>query len=414
METFWGHNYELYVDPCMTTAGLLNVVLRRTVSQQAGDVSRYYHLTLPRHALVMYSGDGAAMKWGGCLGLYGLDDGAVFSLSTVALAHQMSVQTIPVLTEAGSVHNFLVSKFDYWSVLALKVHGLLGHPVNLVRLFHGKRELDLATAVGPYSHRTPAVRLDTSLLRADDDVHSGVSLSFRLGNGVVEVIKCAPTRTVRSVKAVLEELGVPNATVYDFFVDGYRLPNKGRIADVVEEYKKPIDLKLRHYPVFVHAPKGVIYRMNVHAQEALKVFKARVEMKTGLSQTDYYMLMAGLPLTDDDSSQVFQTPLAIASSVFLMALQHSHTFLVVWDDWLVKLRLPFYPQASEIKNILWKDRNIPEGSLASVGNFLQWYFAMRASHTGLADAFRDFKRGGLKCLLFVSLPSLSFSRCVLI
>ena len=164
METFWGKNYELYVDPSMTTAGLLNAVLRRTISQQAGDVSRYFHLILPRHALVMYSGDGKPMKWGGCLGLYSLDDGAVFSLSTIALAHQMSIQTVPVLMDSGDIHNFLISKFDYWSVLALKVHGLLGYPVNLMRLFHGKHELDLARAVGPYSHKTPAVLLDMSLM----------------------------------------------------------------------------------------------------------------------------------------------------------------------------------------------------------------------------------------------------------
>ena len=146
--------------------------------------------------------------------------------------------------------------------------------------------------------------------------------------------------------------------------------------------------------------------MNVHAQEALKVFKARVQMKTCLSQTEYYMLMSGLPIMDDDSCQVFQTPLAIASSVFLMALQQNQTFLIVWDDWLMKLRLPFHPQASEIKNILWKDRNIPEGSLSSVGNFLQWYFAMRASHKGLLDDFKDLQREGLGLFSFV--PALSY------
>ena len=366
----------------MTTAGLLNIVLRRTISPQAGDVSSYFHLTLPRHALVMYSSQGSPMSWTGCLGLYGCDDGAVFSLSTIALAHQMSVQTVPVLVEGEKVHSFLISKFDYWSVLALKLHGVTGHPVNLLRLIHGHRDLDLARAVGSFSHRSP-VRLDLSLLRTDPDIHSGISLSFKLGNGVVEVLKCSPSRTIKSVKNVLEEVGVPNATAYDFFVDGYRLPNNGRVGDVVEEYRKPIHLKLRHYPVFVHAPKSIIYKMNAHAQEALKVFKARVQMKTGLSQGDYYMLMAGMPITDSDSSPVFQTPLAVGTSVFLMSLQHSQTFFIVCDDWLVKLRLPFHPQPSEIKNILWKDRNIPEGSLASVGNFMQWYFAMRANTKGL-------------------------------
>nr|KAG5709146.1 hypothetical protein BaRGS_028602 [Batillaria attramentaria] len=393
VETFWGLNYKFYVDPCMTTAGLLNATLRRTVTQQVGDVSRYFHLTLPRHALVMYSGDGKPMKWSGCLGLYHLDDGAVFRLSTIALAHEMDLQKIPVLLEDGNMHKFLVSKFDYWSVLALKLHGMKGYPVNLMRLVHGKREVDMAMAVGKYSHKTPAVQLDISLLRTDNDALNGVLLNFRLGNGVNEILKCSPTRTVKSVKAVLEEMGVPNATVYDLFVDGYRLPNHGRIGEVVEEYRKPIDLKLRHYPIFVHGPKSVIYKMSAHAQESLKAFKARIEMKTGLSQNDYYLLMAGLPVTDDDSTQVFQSPLAIGSSVFLMGIQKQQTVFIVCDDWLVKLHIPYHPQLSELKEILWKDRNVPEGSLASLGNFLQWYFGARAQNSGLP--FQPLKDEGL-------------------
>lgn len=377
----------------MTTAGLLTTVLSRTVSREERDVSGYFHLNLPRHAVVVYSNDGVPMKWSACLGLYGLEDGTTFRLSTIALAHEMNVQKIPVLLEDGLLHTFLVSKFDYWSVLALKLHGYKGYPVNLIRLFCGKRELDFATAVGSYSHKTPAVRLDISRMRSDKDLLHGVSLNFRLGNGITETLICSPTRTIKFVKKALEAIGVPNATVYDLFIDGYCLPNSGRIADVVEEYKKPIDLKLRRYPIFVHAPNSVIYKMNAHAQEALKIFKARVQAKTGLSETDYYLLMAGLPLADSDDRPVFRTPLAIGSSVFLMGLQQQQTFLVVWDDWLVKVRLPFHPQPSEIKDLLWKNRDFPEGSLASVANFLQWYFSLYKEEAGFEVDRGDNDKG---------------------
>jgi hypothetical protein len=402
VETFWGLNYDLYVDPCMTTAGLLRAVLRRTVSQQAGDVSSYYHLTLPRHALVMYSDQGKPMSWSACLGTYGLEDGHALSLSTVALAHQISMQTIPVLMPAAGkgkekTHKFLVSKFDYWSVLALKVHGVTGHPVNLMRFVCGKKELDPAQVVGTFrAQKTPPVRLDLSLLKFDPDLQLGVTLSFRLGKGVVEMVTVSPTKTVKAVKSLLEDLGVPNASAYDLFVDGYKLPSKSRIADCVEEYKKPIDLKLRAYPVFVHGPNNVVHKMTAHAQEALKVFKARMHMKTGLSESDYYMLMAGLPVTEADTTPVFQTPLAINTSVFLMGVPPNHTFLLLYNDVLIKLRLPFCPQASEVKDILWKDRNVPEGCLASLGNFLQWYFAMRnANSKGLQDdAIKETGKAG--------------------
>ncbi|KAL8579174.1 hypothetical protein ACOMHN_010758 [Nucella lapillus] len=383
VETFWGVTYQLYIDPCMTVDNLVDTVLRRTISPQAGHVAAFFHLNLPRHALVMYSENGTAMKWTACLGLYGAQNGATFSLSTIALADSMSLQTIPVVTPGDKVHNFRISQFDYWSVLALKLHGLLGYPVNLMRLFSGKHELELARATGDYSHRAARVHLDMSMLRSDMDVYGGVSLTFKLGSHVKEDLIISPARTVKSVKTMLAEVGVPNATAYDLFAGGVQLPDHQRVGDVIEEHRKPIRLKLRHYPVFVHAPKNVIYKMTAHAQEALKVFKSRVEMKTGLSHTDYYMLMAGLPVADDDSNPVFQSSLAIGSSVFLMALQHRHTIFVVWDDWLVKLRLPFHPQPTEIKEALLKDRNIPEGSLASVGNFLQWFFALRATKKDL-------------------------------
>lgn len=404
METFWGLNYELYVDPCMTTACLLKRVLRRTVTAKAQDAASYFHLALPRHTLVMYTDEGMAMKWSGCLGLYHVTEGCVLNLSTIALAHRMDLQTVPVLVH-GKVHNFRMSKLDYWSVLALKVHGLKGYPVNLVRLFHGQCELDQRRAAGHYTAKSPPVMVNTSLMRTDEDITNGVDFKFRLGGcGISEVITCSPARSVHSVKSLLEDLGVPNATAYDLYTDGYRLPSHGRIGEVVEEYRKPIDLKLRQYPVFVHGPKSVIYKMNARANEALSAFKSRVEMKTGLSQKEFYLLMAGLPIEDKDSTPVFQTHLTISCSIFLMPVPQKQTFLLLCGDWLVKLRLPFHPSPSEIKANLWKDRNIPEGCLASVGNFMQWYFVMRANHKGLLANDRKKTERGLKsesCFHFV-------------
>lgn len=399
VQTFWGKQYKMYVDPCMTTAGLVNRVLRRTITQQAGDASHFFHLFLPHHALVMYSPGGVSMKWTSCLGLYGVEDEAVFQLSTIALAYEMSLQKVPVLLDSGEIHNFLVSKFDYWSVLALKLHGMLGYPVNLIRLFHGKRELDLASAVGRYSHRTPAVRVDFSSMCLDADISHGIQLTFQLGNGICEVITCSPTRTVHSVKIMLEEIGIPNATFYDLFVDGYQLPNNGRIGKVMEEYRKPLDLKLQHYHIFVHSPNTVIYDMKVHANETVKVFRGRVDRKTGLASSDYYLLVAGLPLSENDSIPIFKTPLAIRSSVFLMNAHQQHTFFVTWDDWLVKLHLPFHPKPSEVKKALWNDNNIPDGGLASLGNFLQWFFTMREKNSHLPlDATDDINKGE-RCML---------------
>ena len=375
----------------MTTAALLTIVLSRTVTRQVGDVITYYHQTLPRHALLFCDPDGTPMKWNTCLGFYRLDSSEddknipTISLSTIGLVHQMSLEKIPVVLDNkhGHINKFLASKYDYWTVVALKIHCVTLIPVNLIRLFLRGIEIEFSRIIGDFnSSKNGIVNLDYSLLKHDYDARYGVKFTFNLGSGVKESVTCAPSRTVKTLKSILENLGIPNATLYDLYVDGYRLPENKRIGDVVYEYRKAVDLKLRQYPVFVHAPKGVIYRILVHGREKLAMFKKRVEMKIGVSFRDYFLLLSGLPVIDADDSNVFETPLSIGCSVFLMPFVYSQTFLVLNGDWLVKLRFPFFPQPSEIKQILLKDQNINEGCLVSIGNFLQWYFTLHTKKTG--------------------------------
>ncbi|GFO18122.1 polyubiquitin-c [Plakobranchus ocellatus] len=375
VETFWGKRYHLHVDACTTGLEIIASVLRRTVSQSVTDVVKLYELFLPKHTLVLYLGS-RLVDWDHCLGLYGVEEGSVLRMTTIGLAHEMSLQSVPVkLMDSGRSYHIQVSKFDRWSAVVLKLHGMTGYPVNLMRLIRrNNTSVDFSDTVGIIQPQTKAVRLDTSAIRADDDLVYGIPLKFKIAKGVNELLKVAPSRTIRSVKDTLERVGVPNASIIDLVYNGYRLPNNKRVVDVIDDYKTPIELSLRQYPVFIHGHNNVIYRMLAHSKETLATFLMRVAMKTGLSFQNHLLLSCGMVLQEDEETPVFDTRITPKSSIFLVPRQRYRPFLILHGDWLTKLRIPTNPSHEQIKDILWKERNVPEGGLASIGNFLQWYF----------------------------------------
>ncbi|KAH9502721.1 hypothetical protein Btru_069596 [Bulinus truncatus] len=378
VETFWGKQYHLYVDPCTTGFGIIASILRRTVSQNVVDVVKLYELFLPKHSLVLFLGS-RVIDWDHCLGFYGLEDGNVLTMSTIGLAHDMAIQSVPVMLDNGRQQSIMVSKFDRWSAVALKLHGMTGYPVNLMQLIrHGSLSVDFSDTIGSPTSITKPVKLDVSAMKMDDDLMYGIPLKFKIARGITELLKVAPSRTIKSVKDTLERVGVPNASMYDLVVDGYKLPNNKRVVDVIEEYKVPIELSLKQYPVFIHGHQNVIYKMLAYSKETLATFLMRVNMKTGLSFDKYLILVCGTVLDDDESLPVFDTKISLKSSIFLIPRKQHRSFFILHGDWLTKLRIPTYPKLQQIKDILWKERNVPEGSLASIGAFLQWYFGIHS------------------------------------
>lgn len=375
VDTFWGKRYHLHVDACTTGMEIIASVLRRTVSQSVVDVVRLYELFLPKHTLVLYLGS-RLVDWDNCLGLYGVEEGSVLRMTTIGLAHEMSLQEVPVnLMNKRKSYYVQVSKFDRWSAVVLKLHGMTGYPVNLMRLIRSNNtSVDFSDTVGIIQPHTKTVRLDISAIRADSDLMYGLTLKFKIAKGVNELLKVAPSRTIKSVKDTLERVGVPNASMIDLVYNGYRLPNNKRVVDVIEEYKTPIELSLRQYPVFIHGHNNIIYRMLAHTKETLATFLMRVTLKTGISFRDHLFLSCGMVLQEDEETPVFDTRITPKSSIFLIPRQKYKPFLILNGDWLTKLRIPTNASFELIKDILWKERDVPEGGLASIGNFLQWFF----------------------------------------
>ena len=219
--------------------------------------------------------------------------------------------------------------------MVLKLHGITGYPVNLMRLVRpGNRLIDFSDSVGVVPPNSPHVRLDVSALISDPDLLYGIPLRFKIAKGVMEVLKVSPSRSIKSVKDTLERVGVAYASMQDLYVDDFRLPSNQRVADAIEEYKRPISLHLRQYPVFIHGPQNIIYKMLVYRKETLAAFLMRLKMKTGLSFQDYVLMKCGEVLDEDESKAVFDTSISIKSSVFFVIRKRNRTFYIMNGQWM--------------------------------------------------------------------------------
>ena len=350
IETFWGSTYHVYIDPCMTGMNIIWTILRRTVTRNTPDIMSLFDLYLPKHTLVLYHG-GTVINWSTCMGYYNIDDGDVLQLTTIGLFHKLQIQKIPVVETKDKVHMIKVSQFDRWSTVALKLHGLTGIAVNIIKLYSGDLPVDFSETIGYYSSKSATVVMDVSLAKKDPDVMFGIPLTFRLGNGITEILKVSPNRKVKVVKEMLEQIGVPNATVHDMYVGDYRLSGSNKLVEYVEDFETKVDLKLRQYPVFVHSTQNVIYKMHVYAQESIGAFKKRIEMKTGLSMKNYELMIAGEDFDQDDQMNVFDSQLGIRSSIFMRPKLNYNVTFIVFDKMMVKLRIPLKPNMSELKKV---------------------------------------------------------------
>ncbi|XP_050409983.2 uncharacterized protein LOC126824701 [Patella vulgata] len=375
IECFWGQTYHIYVDPCMTSTNIIYTALKRTVGPDIKNVMALFELYLPKHTLVVYHKKNP-LKWHECLGMYQIKDGSTLTLTTVGMFNKLALQTIPVTMDDGVTNTVSVSQFDCWSTVALKIHGITRLPMNLIRLYKSRKEIDFSETVGGMwnSGIGPHIMASISQAQIDPDTLYGLELNIILGTGISEYIRCAANRKIKTVKKRLQEMGVPNASVYDIYADGTKLPNDGKIADVMDDTRIPLSLKLKSYPIFIHSPKTIIYKMFAHAHESLATFKVRIQMKTGLSIKHYDLLISGELITAGDDTPVFDTNIAIKTSIFLIPKEKCNTFIVIANDWLIKLKIPTNPIYKQIKDILWKEAQIPDGSLYSITTFLLWFY----------------------------------------
>lgn len=375
VETFWGKTYRLYVDRCSTGSDILYRVFGRTFSNHGKEHVSVHELYVPIHILVLNLKK-RALHWDYCLGFYGIRSGDSLVLDTVGRKSNMGMQTFLVMTELGENYEVTVSQFDRWSVVAFMLHGHTDVPVDLVRLFRKEVQLDFTEAVGNLP-RNSLVMMRLTTTNVNKDMLFGIPLKIDIGNGIVENMKVVPNKKVSEVKSRLEDLGVPNATLCELGFNQYKFPNQAELKNVIKDFKRTLFLKVEKFPVFLHAPDGVIYKTNIDVNYSLKDLQYKIELKSGHSISSCRLLMSGQELKIPDNANLYNNGISTRNSIFVEAAPMFETFFINTEQLLLKLRVPVKPTADIIKRSVWGHKDIPESSITCLQTFLFWFFAPR-------------------------------------
>lgn len=378
IETFWGRTYKMYIDRCTTGRDILYRVFSRTFSRNGKDHITVHELYVPVHILV-FQYKKHSLHWGYCLGFYGVKNGDTLVLNTAGKKSGLGMQKLLVITELGENIEVSVSQFDRWSVVAFIMHGHTDVPVDLIRLYRREVQLDFTQVVGVVPNNS-VIMMNIRMTNVDKDMVFGIPLKINIGNGIIENLKVVPSKTIQDVKQRLEEIGVPNATLYELGISQYKLPNHAKLKDVIKDFKKTLFLKVEKFPVFLHAPDGVIYKTNIDVNHCLKHLQQKIEMKSGHAISSCRLQMAGQEITMSDKTNLYDNGLSTRNSIFVQAAPMFETFFITIVQLLIKLRIPVKPSHNNIKRSIWANRDIPEGSITCLQTFFFWFFAPRTSH----------------------------------
>lgn len=375
VETFWGKIYRFYLDPCSTGTDIVYAVFNRAFSSNGPEDVGLHELYVPIHILVLQY-QNKFVNWDYCIAYLGIHTGETLMLTTVGHQSNMKLETVNVVTESGEKYEVTVSRYDRWSVLAFMLHGLTNVPVDLIRLYKNGKRVDFSSIIGQIG-KSHVVVMNVVMTHMDSDLVFGVPLKLSIGNGIIENVRISANKTVRHLKRKLEKMGVPNATLYELTIDNQKLPNSSKIMDLVSDLKIPLVLKLETYPVFAHAPDGVIYKTYLKANQTLGDFKRKIELKTGYSLKSSRLLIAGQELVEHPHSVLYDSGVSCRNSIFFKYTHDMESFFVVGNNWLEKIRLPLKPTSTDIRNAVWNARKLSEGSLNCVLTILYWFFMPR-------------------------------------
>lgn len=376
VDTFWGISYRFYVDPCSTGADVVHYVFRRTFSSTAfKEYNSLHEFYMPIHVLIL-SHKSRFVLWDHCLAGMAIKSGNRLLLTTVSHQNHMKLQAISVVTDNGQKHEVKASIFDRWSVIAFMMHGLTNIPVDFIRLYKDNVPLNFMRMIGEVPKGSSVV-LNVVMTHVDGDLMFGVPLRVNLGNGIIENLKIAANKSIRSVKKKLEQWGVPNALHYQLLIGNKKLPNSSIIQNVVYDLKTPLSLRLEDFAVFVHTPDGVIYKTYTSVMQTIGQFKHKIQMKSGLDMRQSRLIIAGEELHEHDSAILYDAGVSIKTSIFVKTRSEFELFHILGSSFVTKVKLPMKPLASDIEKALKNRKDITDGSVNCLLTFMYWFFVHR-------------------------------------
>ncbi|XP_076114951.1 uncharacterized protein LOC143082870 [Mytilus galloprovincialis] len=391
VETFWGKTYRFYLDPCSTGTDIVYAVFNRAFSANGPEDAGLHELYVPLHVLVLQY-QNKLVNWDYCIAYLGIHTGETLVLSTVGHQSHIQLETVNVVTESGEKYDITVSQYDRWSVLAFMLHGLTNVPVDLIRLYKDGKRADFSSTIGQIE-RHQIIVMNVVMTHIDRDLVFGVPLKISIGHGILENVRISANKTVRKLKRKLERMGVPNASLYELTIGNQKLSNNYKIMDLVFDLSIPLVLKLETYPVFAHAPDGVIYKTYLRSDQTIASFKHKIELKTGYSLKSSHLIVAGRPIPDHPKNILYECGISCRNSIFFHPANDFDAFFILGNKWLEKIKIPLHnPSSTDIRNAVWNTRKLPEGSLNCVLTILYWIFMPKIAATNTSSVRTKIKK----------------------
>ena len=387
VDTFWGVKYTIEVGSCTTVKQILQMILRKTMRHEE-EASDFYTRVFMRDK-PMYDGllrletTNTIMKENLCLGYYKISKGAILRLTSTGEATKDNCRMVQVLLENGVTVHTNAARYDNWYIVVLKLHGITGKPVDIMRLHVNENIVELNCTIGTLKQTNDITyaklatrRTSNSMANNAQKTASGkLQLEVKTVNGVTENVWCSPRDTVHDVKLKLEKIGVPEARYCDVLYKKVKLPTNSKLIDYKLHDRTQMELKMGEFPVQVMwATKTV--KLTAQSEQPISDLLTRIETKTGASPIKAAITFAGRNLYDIEDMVIHESALYVHSIIYVEPLQTSRVLHLVTVDKVIPI--PVRPKIDPLHLHQLTHLHLhPEMFLKSLQWFIKWRFPFR-------------------------------------
>ena len=396
VDTFWGIKYTVEVGACTLVKQVIELLLRKTMRTEevASDFhKRIFHKDKPLYqSLVRLETVNSIMKENLCLGYYKVSRSTGLRLTSVGEVNKDNSRMVQVLLENGVTVHTNAAKYDNWYIVVLKLHGITGKPLDVMRLQVNEELTELTRAVGslkPGSAEVTHAKLATLRESASEtnNLHNAkqlIDLEVKTLNGVLENVQCSAKDTIQDVKLKLERAGVPEARHCDVLYKKVKLPSSSKLQDYKLAPRTQLELRMGEFPVQVMWATNT-FQLIAQAQQPISDLLAKIQSNTGANPIKSAVLFAGRNLYEIQDLVIQASTLYVNSTIYVETLQTSHVLHLVTVDNVIPI--PIRPNLDSLHLHQLSHLHLqPELFLKSLHWFIRWRFPARRGNTSRASA----------------------------
>ncbi len=395
VDTFWGVKYTVEAGLCTSVQNVIQMILRKSMRNE--DEASEFHTRIFMRDKLMYEGlikletANTVLKDNLCLGYYGISKGTNLRLTSTGEAQKDNSRMVQVLLENGVTVHTNAAKYDNWYIVALKLHGITGKPVDMMRLYANDYPVEFNCTVGTLKQNNDVIHAKLATLRSPShsvgfrsNAGKSLCLEVKTINGVLETIHCSSKDSIHDLKLHLERVGVPEAKYCDVLYKKVKLPSNSKLMDYKLVNRTHMELKMGEFPVEVISATNTV-KLTAQSEAPMSELLASIEAKTGASPIKAAITFGGRNLYDCKDMIVQNSALYVNSTIHVESLQASRILHIVTGDDVVPL--PIQPNMDSLHfHQLTHLHHYPEVFLKSLNWFLKWRFpSMKISNYSSAS-----------------------------